>query len=131
MRRWLPYRTPGSMRVGSYDGEAAAWDAFVRPRDGWTAFHLFGWKRIMESALGHECVYLAAHDADGQLAGVLPLVRVKSRLFGHYLVSLPFVNYGGPPGSAAPRPAPTGGPGEPYARERPRSPLNWGVGHRL
>ena len=30
---------------------------------------------------------------------MLPLVRVKSRLFGHYLVSLPFVNYGGPVGS--------------------------------
>ena len=31
-------------------------------------------------------------------AGVLPLVRVRSALFGHYLVSMPFVNYGGPLG---------------------------------
>jgi FemAB-related protein (PEP-CTERM system-associated) len=30
---------------------------------------------------------------------VLPLVRVKSLLFGDYLVSMPFVNYGGPLGS--------------------------------
>jgi FemAB-related protein (PEP-CTERM system-associated) len=35
---------------------------------------------------------------DGRLAGILPLVRVKSVVFGHYLVSLPFVNYGGPLG---------------------------------
>ena len=25
-------------------------------------------------------------------------MRVKSRLFGHYLVSMPFLNYGGPVG---------------------------------
>lgn len=54
----------------------------------------------MESALGHECVYLAAFDAD-ELVGVLPLVRVKSLLFGHYLVSMPFLNYGGPLGTPA------------------------------
>jgi FemAB-related protein (PEP-CTERM system-associated) len=29
---------------------------------------------------------------------VLPLVRVKSVMFGHYLVSMPFLNYGGPLG---------------------------------
>jgi len=51
--------------------------------------------------LGHECTYLAARDRDGKLAGVLPLVRVSSRLFGSYLVSMPFLNSGGPLGSDA------------------------------
>jgi len=51
----------------------------------------------MSSALGHQTVYLACRDK-GELAGVLPLVRVRSSLFGHYLVSMPFVNYGGPLG---------------------------------
>ncbi len=36
-----------------------------------------------------------------QLTAALPLVRVRSRLFGHYLVSMPFLNYGGPLGSPA------------------------------
>ncbi|HEY7877100.1 MAG TPA: GNAT family N-acetyltransferase, partial [Gemmatimonadaceae bacterium] len=31
-------------------------------------------------------------------SGILPLVRVRSRVFGHYLVSMPFLNYGGPLG---------------------------------
>jgi len=35
----------------------------------------------------------------GAIEGVLPLVRVRSLLFGHYLVSMPFVNYGGPLGT--------------------------------
>jgi len=54
---------------------------------------------VMERVFGHECIYLAAYDDAGELAGVLPLVRVKSILFGHFLVSMPFLNYGGPLGS--------------------------------
>jgi FemAB-related protein (PEP-CTERM system-associated) len=41
------------------------------------------------------CIYQGAGDA---LAGVLPLVEVSSLLFGRYLVSSPFVSYGGPLG---------------------------------
>ncbi len=51
----------------------------------------------MHGALGHETIYLAARNAEA-LTGVLPLVRVRSALFGHFLVSMPFVNYGGPLG---------------------------------
>ena len=53
----------------------------------------------MSDGLGAECLYRVARDRDGVWQGVLPLVRVKSRLFGHYLVSMPFLNYGGPIGS--------------------------------
>lgn len=86
------------MRVLPFTGPAAAWDQFVRSVPGYTHFHLHGWKTVLERGLGHECLYLAA-EQDGALSGVLPLVRVKSRLFGHFLVSMPFLNYGGPLGS--------------------------------
>ena len=89
-----------TVRVARYVGEAGEWDAFVRAQPGWTAFHLYDWKPLIEGLYSHECPYLAARDADGALAGVLPLVRVRSWLFGHYLVSMPFVNYGGPLGCA-------------------------------
>lgn len=85
--------------VGSFAGDAADWDAFVRSRPGWTHFHLYGWRGVIERAMGHDTPYLAAKDAEGRLAGVLPLVRVRSLLFGDFLVSMPFVNYGGPLGS--------------------------------
>lgn len=52
----------------------------------------------MTRVFGHECLYLEARDGKGELRGVLPLVRVKSVLFGHFVVSMPFVNYGGPLG---------------------------------
>jgi len=88
------------MQVAPFRGDASEWDAFVKRQPDWTHFHLAGWRDVMRRAFGHECPYLEARGADGALAGVLPLVRVKSALFGHYLVSMPFVNYGGPLGDA-------------------------------
>jgi FemAB-related protein (PEP-CTERM system-associated) len=62
-----------------------------------------GWRAILEDALGHETYYLTDRAPAGDLLGVLPLVRVRSRLFGHYLISVPFLNYGGPLGDDASR----------------------------
>ncbi|HMV32053.1 MAG TPA: hypothetical protein PKA50_08010, partial [Gemmatimonadales bacterium] len=90
-----------SIAVAPFTGTAAEWDGFVSAQEGWTHFHRYGWREVFAGVFGHECFYLEARDADGVLAGVLPLVRVKSVPFGHYLVSLPFVNYGGPLGTAA------------------------------
>ncbi|HTS87905.1 MAG TPA: FemAB family XrtA/PEP-CTERM system-associated protein [Gemmatimonadales bacterium] len=84
--------------VAEFVGAGEEWDAFVRRQPGWTHFHLYGWRNIYEQVYGHPCPYLAARDATGALVGALPLVRVRSVLFGHYLVSQPFVNYGGPLG---------------------------------
>jgi FemAB-related protein (PEP-CTERM system-associated) len=75
------------------------WDEFVRRQAGWTHFHLHGWRHVIESVFGHECVYLAAHQ-QGELAGVLPMVWVRSKIFGSYFVSMPFLNYGGPLGNS-------------------------------
>lgn len=87
------------MRVEVFTSASGEWDTFVHAQPGWSHFHLLGWKHVIEHVFGHECIYLAARSETEQLVGVLPLVRVKSRLFGHYLISMPFVNYGGPLGS--------------------------------
>lgn len=89
------------MHIERFGGSAEEWDAFGRVQRGWTAYHRYAWKSIIESVHGHEALFLAAYDAERLLAGVLPLVRVRSTIFGHYLVSMPFVNYGGPLGSDA------------------------------
>lgn len=86
-------------RVERFAGTPGEWDALARRSSGFTHFHLYGWRAVMERVFGHECIYLAAYDGAGALDGVLPLVRVKSALFGHFLVSMPFLNYGGPLGS--------------------------------
>ncbi len=88
------------LHVDRFAGAPSTWNEFVRAQDGWTHFHLFEWKNVIQEVFGHECIYLTAVDRDDALSGVLPLVRVKSRIFGHYLVSMPFLNYGGPLGTA-------------------------------
>lgn len=90
-----------SLQVAREPASAGAeWDAFARSQRGWTPYHLSGWREVLEGVHRHECLYLGAREAGGPLRGVLPLVRVKSALFGHYLVSMPFLNYGGPLGDA-------------------------------
>jgi FemAB-related protein (PEP-CTERM system-associated) len=88
-----------TLTVREYDGSGETWDRFVEDQPSWTHFHRFGWKPVIEQTLGSEGVYLAATGEHGRLHGVLPLVRVRSMLFGHYLVSMPFLNYGGPLGT--------------------------------
>ena len=88
------------LRVVEWDGDAVAWDAFVRSDSDSSFCHLSGWREVLGGVLGHECHNWAAVSADGTYEGVLPLVRVRSGIFGHYLLSMPFLNYGGPLGTA-------------------------------
>lgn len=60
-----------------------------------TLYHLPGWLELVEEQFGHETYTILSHE-DGAINGLLPLVRLKSRLFGDYMVSMPFFNYGGP-----------------------------------
>jgi len=85
--------------VEAFTGPPAEWDAFVRTGAGWTHFHFHGWLNVIGRVHAHRCHALAARGPDGRLAGVLPLVEVRSLVFGRFLVSMPFVNYGGPLGS--------------------------------
>ena len=87
------------MNILPLDGATRSWDEFVSRAEGSSFCHLAGWRDIMSDVLGAECLYRVATNGGGEWEGVLPLVRVKSRIFGHYLVSLPFLNYGGPLGS--------------------------------
>ena len=73
---------------------AADWDAFVATRPDATSYHRWVWRDVFTRAFGHRTDYLAAMRGD-RIVGVLPLVQFTSRLFGRFMVSLPFVNYGG------------------------------------
>src|SRR5688572_18361632 len=74
--------------------DAAAWDAFVNARGDETGYHAWDWRRVFGDAFGHEAIYLVARRGP-VIVGVLPLVLIKSVLFGNSLTSLPFLNYGG------------------------------------
>lgn len=78
-------------------GDIPQWDAYVRAAPAATFFHLWGWRTAIENAFGHDCPYLLAEEG-GRIVGVLPLVRIRSLLFGHSLTSTAFAVYGGPVG---------------------------------
>ncbi|MBW6397529.1 FemAB family PEP-CTERM system-associated protein [Roseomonas sp. HJA6] len=73
---------------------AAAWDAFVQARPEATFFHLSPWAGVIEGAFRHTTHYAFA-EQDGAVVGVLPLARMRTRLFGDVLASTPFCVYGG------------------------------------
>ncbi|KKO49295.1 peptidoglycan bridge formation protein FemAB [Arsukibacterium sp. MJ3] len=79
------------------DQRSADWDQFVKNSPDASFFHLAGWQQVLAD-LGHQGHYLYA-TLHQQIVGVLPLARVKSRLFGDALVSTPFCVYGGALGS--------------------------------
>src|SRR3954463_11114481 len=87
-----------TITVRNFDKAATLWDAFVRRQPGWSHTQLFGWRQLIERVFRHECSYLGAWDSENSLIGVLPLVHVRSVVFGRFLVSMPFLNYGGPLG---------------------------------
>ncbi|MCG3187555.1 MAG: hypothetical protein IOMNBAOH_02206 [Rhodocyclaceae bacterium] len=70
------------------------WDEFVETRPEASFFHLFAWRDIIENVFHHRTWYLLARRGD-TVTGILPLAQVKSLLFGHALVSLPFCVYAG------------------------------------
>src|SRR5215211_5834768 len=73
----------------------ARWDAYLDAHPRAHQYHRSAWKRIIERAFHHETHYLLSESRSGAINGVLPLVRLRSRMFGDFLVSVPYVNYGG------------------------------------
>ncbi|CAA9889367.1 Peptidoglycan bridge formation protein FemAB [Candidatus Methylobacter favarea] len=72
----------------------ARWDSFVQATDEATFFHQTGWKTVIEKAFAHKTYYLYS-ETNGKISGILPLVHIKSLLFGNALVSTAFCVYGG------------------------------------
>jgi FemAB-related protein (PEP-CTERM system-associated) len=80
-------------RVG--EEAASAWNAFVSDASDASVYHLYEWRRVIQSVFGHQSEYFAARDRNGRIHGVLPVVRLRSALFGDFMASMPYFNYGG------------------------------------
>jgi FemAB-related protein (PEP-CTERM system-associated) len=80
--------------------DRSAWDAYVNQHPDATVFHLSAWGLSISSALGHKLHFFAAYSGK-ELVGILPLVHLKSRLFGSSLSSMAFAVYGGPVADSA------------------------------
>ena len=83
------------MRVtATSEKNSADWDAFVFANARCVNYHRWAWKRVIEKAFGWRTFYLMAEE-NAKVSGILPLVWLKSRLFGNFLCSLPFFSEAG------------------------------------
>jgi serine/alanine adding enzyme len=72
----------------------AAWDAYVDAAAPESFHHKWVWREVIEETFGHQPYYLAAVEGYA-IRGILPLVSIRSRIFGNSLISIPFFSHGG------------------------------------
>src|SRR5215813_9770503 len=70
------------------------WDQFVSACPAATFFHRLGWRRVIARSYRHQSHYRLAI-RDDRIVGILPLIHLKSQLFGRALISTGFGAYGG------------------------------------
>lgn len=75
--------------------DETAWEQFVESRQEACGYHAVAWGGLINRVFGHKVYYLMVRDQEGMVKGVLPLVYMRSSLFGRFLTSMPFFNYGG------------------------------------
>ncbi|NOX32307.1 MAG: FemAB family PEP-CTERM system-associated protein [Deltaproteobacteria bacterium] len=71
------------------------WDNYVLNHPSGTVFHLTAWKDVIEKSFGHKSIYLIT-EKQGKICGIFPVFEIKSLLFGHFFISIPFAEIGGP-----------------------------------
>ena len=64
-------------------GKETLWDQYVANAPATSLYHLSGWKRVIETTFRHKTFYLYALKSE-QIVGILPLVFLKSFLFGKF-----------------------------------------------
>lgn len=71
------------------------WNRYVESNPAASLYHRAEWQALIKETFGHSGYYFSARDKTGNITGVLPLIRLRSRLFGDFMVSMPYFNYGG------------------------------------
>lgn len=71
------------------------WDRFVRSHPNATPYHFSSVRKLISETFNKADYSILAVNEKDEVTGVLPLVRIKSMLFGDFLVSMPYFNYGG------------------------------------
>jgi FemAB-related protein (PEP-CTERM system-associated) len=70
------------------------WNKYLDDAADANFYQRFEWQQLNQAHFGHPIYPIVSQDENG-INGVLPIVFIKSRLFGRILCSMPFVNFGG------------------------------------
>jgi len=87
---------PDSVLIAECDSHSVSEvEAYLASHPGASVWHRPVVSSFIVQTYGHRARYLCAFSGQGHIVGLLPLVQLKSRLFGNFLVSMPYFNYGG------------------------------------
>jgi FemAB-related protein (PEP-CTERM system-associated) len=75
------------------ESDKKRWDEYVLNHNASSAYHLFAWKKAIETAYGHKCIYLCAKN-DGVIYGILPMVSLHFPGIINEIIGLPFCDVG-------------------------------------
>jgi len=93
-RKTAPVGDLDKITIVLLDDEVNAWNGYVLTQPAATIYHLAQWRDIFQQTYGIESFYFFAH-CGNQIIGILPMTRLKSRLFGDLFVSMPYFQRGG------------------------------------
>ena len=86
---------PPDIHVSLDDATSEEWNRYVESNPAASIYHRAEWQALIRKTFGHSGYYFSARDKAGSITGILPLIRLRSRLFGDFMVSMPYFNYGG------------------------------------
>jgi len=75
--------------------DCSEWDEYVLKHPKATVYHMSAWGRAVSASMGHKCYYIYVKDK-GDICALVPLIYIKSKLFGNSLISVAFATNGGP-----------------------------------
>lgn len=77
------------------EDDKGLWNEFVTSTPNAYVYDLWEWGDVLCKTYNYNRYYLAVK-CGKDVVGILPLIYIRSRIFGNKLVSLPFCEYGGP-----------------------------------
>jgi serine/alanine adding enzyme len=83
-----------NIHLAADENDARRWEAFAESFAQSSNYHRWGWKQVIEESFDWPTYYLMASEGDS-IRGILPLAWQRSRVFGSFLTSLPFLNCAG------------------------------------
>jgi FemAB-related protein (PEP-CTERM system-associated) len=90
-----PLKSDDKVSIERLTDEQVAWNEYVESNPAASIYHRAEWQALIQDTFKHVGYYLYARNNNHQIIGILPMIRMKSRMFGDFMVSMPYFNYGG------------------------------------
>lgn len=84
-----------TVSVTLFNDEQDEWNNYVNRHTSASIYHRAEWQQLIRQAHKQKGLYFIARNNSNNIVGILPLTHMQSRLFGNFMVSMPYFNYGG------------------------------------